>query len=59
MNEASIDTRYRFIRECIAKKEVKLKYEYTQDQVVDIFRKPLKFEDFRRLWASNRVKKNS
>ncbi|RDX94081.1 Copia protein, partial [Mucuna pruriens] len=44
-----IDTRYHFIRECIVKKEVELLHVKTQDQVVDIFTKPLKFEDFRRL----------
>ena len=31
-----IDTRYQIIRECIAKKEVELKYVKSQDQVVDI-----------------------
>ena len=41
-----IDTRYHFIRECIAKKEVELKYVKTQDQVAAIFTKPLKFEGF-------------
>ncbi|RDY06163.1 hypothetical protein CR513_09892, partial [Mucuna pruriens] len=46
-----IDTRYHFIRECIIKKEVDLVHVNTQDQVVDIFTKPLKFEDFRRLRA--------
>ncbi|KAK6143244.1 hypothetical protein DH2020_023592 [Rehmannia glutinosa] len=47
----NIDTRYHFIRECIANKEVELKFVKTQDQVTDIFTKPLKFEDFRRLWS--------
>ncbi|RDX93243.1 hypothetical protein CR513_24525, partial [Mucuna pruriens] len=46
-----IDTRYHFIRECIVKKEVELVHVKTQDQVADIFTKPLKFEDFRRLRA--------
>ncbi|RDX79128.1 Golgin candidate 5, partial [Mucuna pruriens] len=46
-----IDTRYHFIKECIVKKEVELVHVKTQDQVVDIFTKPLKFEDFRRLRA--------
>ncbi|KHN00057.1 Copia protein, partial [Glycine soja] len=41
-----IDTRYHFIRECITKKEVELTHVKTQDQVADIFTKPLKFEDF-------------
>ncbi|OIT04828.1 hypothetical protein A4A49_65282, partial [Nicotiana attenuata] len=44
-----IDTRYHFIRECIAKKEIELKYVKSHDQVTDIFTKPLKFEDFQRL----------
>ncbi|KAK8540598.1 hypothetical protein V6N13_027117 [Hibiscus sabdariffa] len=38
-----IDTRYHFIREHIANKEVELKFVKTQDQVVDIFTKPLQF----------------
>ncbi|KAL4348689.1 hypothetical protein GQ457_17G010100 [Hibiscus cannabinus] len=44
-----IDTIYHFIREHIANKEVELKFVKTQDQVADIFTKPLKFEDFRRM----------
>ena len=44
-----INTRYHFIRECIDKKEVQLKYVKTQDQVADIFTKSLKFENFWRL----------
>lgn len=52
-----IDTRYHFIRECIAEKKVKLNLVKTQDQIADIFTKPLKFEDFRRLRASLGVKK--
>ena len=53
-----IDTRYHFIRECITKKEVELTHVKTQDQVADIFTKPLKFEDFRRLRARLGVQKN-
>ncbi|KAH9671981.1 hypothetical protein KPL70_017541 [Citrus sinensis] len=41
-----IDTRYHFIRECIARKEVQIKYVKLQDQAADIFTKPLKQEDF-------------
>ncbi|KAH9681167.1 hypothetical protein KPL71_026862 [Citrus sinensis] len=41
-----IDTRYHFIRECIARKEVQIKYVKSQDQAVDIFTKSLKQEDF-------------
>jgi len=46
-----IDTRYHFIRECIIKKKVELTHVKNQDQVADIFTKPLKFKDFRRLRA--------
>jgi len=52
-----IDTRYHFIRECISRKEMELKYVKTQDQVADIFTKPLKFEDFQRLRAKIGVQK--
>ena len=52
-----IDTSYHFIRECISRKEVELKYVKTQDQVADIFTKPLKFEDFQRLRAKIGVQK--
>ena len=52
-----IDTRYHFIRECIDKKEVKLKYVTTQDQVADIFTKSLKFENFWQLREMLGVKK--
>ncbi|RDX64406.1 hypothetical protein CR513_57040, partial [Mucuna pruriens] len=41
-----IDTRYHF-RECMVKKEVELVHMKIQDQVIDIFTKSLKFEDFR------------
>ncbi|KAH9745452.1 hypothetical protein KPL70_004078 [Citrus sinensis] len=44
-----IDTRYHFIRECIARKEVQIKYVKSQDQAADIFIKPLKQEDFQKL----------
>ncbi|GMI70037.1 cysteine-rich RLK (RECEPTOR-like protein kinase) 8 [Hibiscus trionum] len=54
-----IDTRYHFIRDHIAKKEVELKFVKTQDQVADIFAKPLKFEDFRRMRESLGVIKKS
>lgn len=46
-----IDTRYHYIRECVEKKEVELTYVKTNDQIADIFTKPLKFEDFSRLRA--------
>ena len=44
-----IDTRYHFIRECIIKKKVQLKFAKFQDQIVNIFTKVLKFDYFRRL----------
>ncbi|KAJ7961115.1 Retrovirus-related Pol polyprotein from transposon TNT 1-94 [Quillaja saponaria] len=44
-----IDTKYNFIRECIAKKEVEVKFVKSLDQVADIFTKPLKFEVFQGL----------
>jgi hypothetical protein len=34
-----VDTRYNFIRECIIKKEVQLKFVKTHDHVTDIFTK--------------------
>ena len=34
-----IDTRFHFIRECISKKEIHVKYVKTEDQVADIFTK--------------------
>ena len=44
-----INTRHDFIRECIVKKEVQLKFTKFRDKIGDIFTKPLKFEDFRKL----------
>ena len=44
-----IDTRYHYIRECITRKDVQLEYVKSQDQIADIFTKPLKQEDFVRL----------
>ncbi len=44
-----IDTRYHFIRESIAKKEVQVKFTKSADQVADIFTKPLKRELFEKL----------
>ncbi|KAG6430109.1 hypothetical protein SASPL_108170 [Salvia splendens] len=41
-----IDTRFHYIRECVANKEIQVEYVKSQDQVADIFTKPLKFEDF-------------
>ncbi|XP_050150594.1 uncharacterized mitochondrial protein AtMg00810-like [Malus sylvestris] len=44
-----IDTRYHYIRECIAREDVQVEYMKSQDQVADIFTKPLRQEDFVRL----------
>ena len=41
-----IDTRFHYIRDCITKKEVELKYIKSQDQAADIFTKPLKLQTF-------------
>ena len=41
-----IDTRYHYIRECIAAQQVKLEHVRTQEQLADIFTKPLKYEAF-------------
>ena len=50
-----IDTRYHFIRECIARKEVQLEFVKSQDQVADIFTKPLKHNTFYKLQALLRM----
>ncbi|KAK3029746.1 hypothetical protein RJ639_038023 [Escallonia herrerae] len=47
-----IDTKYHFIRECVSKKEVELEYMKSQDQVADIFTKPLKIDVFHKLRMS-------
>ena len=47
-----IDTRYHYIRECVASSEVQLKFVKSRDQIADIFTKPLKTEDFIRLRRS-------
>ena len=44
-----IDICYHYIRECITRKDVQVEYVKSQDQIADIFTKPLKFEDFVRL----------
>ena len=46
-----IDTRNHFIRECIARKEVQLEFVKSQDQVADIFTKPLKYNTYYKLRA--------
>jgi len=52
-----IDTRYHFIKKCIAKKEVELKYVKSHDQITDISTKPLKFKDFERLRSCLGIKR--
>lgn len=44
-----IDIKYHFIREIVQNKEININYCKTEDQVVDIFTKPLKFELFVKL----------
>jgi len=41
-----IDTRFYYLWDCIANKDVEVKYAKTQDQVVDIFTKSLKYGVF-------------
>jgi len=41
-----IDIRFHYLRDCITNKEVELKYMKTQDQVTNIFIKPLKYDIF-------------
>ncbi|PKA46909.1 Retrovirus-related Pol polyprotein from transposon TNT 1-94 [Apostasia shenzhenica] len=45
-----IDIRYHFIRECIAKMEIQLKYIKSQDQVADVFTKPIKSSTFQKIY---------
>ena len=54
-----IDTRYHYIRECIARKDVQLEYVKSHDQVVYIFTKPLKQKDFTKLRRLIGVMKSS
>ncbi|KAK2984034.1 hypothetical protein RJ640_001195 [Escallonia rubra] len=54
-----IDTRYHFIHESIAKKEVQVKFVKFEDQVVDIFTKPLNREVFEKLWSRLGVRESS
>ena len=54
-----IGSRFYFIREYVDKKEIEPTYVKTQDQIANIFTKPLKFEDFRRLRARLSMKKKT
>ncbi|KAL0551788.1 hypothetical protein IC582_010877 [Cucumis melo] len=44
-----IDTKFHFIRDCISRKEVQVEYVKTEDQIADIFTKPLKVNVFKNL----------
>nr|GFA81579.1 retrovirus-related Pol polyprotein from transposon TNT 1-94 [Tanacetum cinerariifolium] len=54
-----INTRYHFIRECIAKKDVRVIHTSSEDQVADIFTKPLNERDFTRQRMMLGVEKSS
>jgi len=41
-----IDTKFHYLQDCITNKEVEVKFIKTQDQVTDIFTKPLKYNVF-------------
>ena len=47
-----IDTRFHFIRDSISRKEVHVEYVKTEDQIADIFTKPLKVNVFNKLRSS-------
>ncbi|CAL1381539.1 unnamed protein product [Linum trigynum] len=53
-----INTRYHFLRECVEQKEVTLKYVKTEDQIADIFTKPLKQDVFVKMRTLLGVMKN-
>ena len=44
-----IDTKYHFIRECMANMEVRMTHARSEDQIADILTKPLKHESFFKL----------
>ncbi|KAA0066315.1 putative mitochondrial protein [Cucumis melo var. makuwa] len=44
-----IDTRFNFIKDCISRKEVKVEYVKTENQIADIFTKSLKVNVFNNL----------
>nr|GEZ19941.1 retrovirus-related Pol polyprotein from transposon TNT 1-94 [Tanacetum cinerariifolium] len=54
-----INTRYHFIRECIARKDVRVIHTSSEDQVADIFTKPLNERDFTRQRMMLGVEKSS
>nr|GEY33698.1 retrovirus-related Pol polyprotein from transposon TNT 1-94 [Tanacetum cinerariifolium] len=54
-----INTRYHFIQECVARKDVQVIHTSFEDQVVNIFIKPLNERDFTRQRIMFGVKKSS
>jgi hypothetical protein len=44
-----IDVRYHFLRDHVAKQNIKLEYIHTENQLADIFTKPLSVERFQKL----------
>ena len=53
-----IDTRFHYLRYCIADKKVEVKYVKIQDQIADIFTKPLKYDVFAKIRNMLEVMKN-
>nr|GEW90530.1 retrovirus-related Pol polyprotein from transposon TNT 1-94 [Tanacetum cinerariifolium] len=54
-----INTRYHFIQECIAKKDIRVIHTSSKDQVADTFTKPLNERDFTRQRIMYGIKKSS
>ena len=53
-----IHTRFHYLRDCIANKEIEVKYVKTQDQITYIFIKPLKYDVFAKMRDMMRAMKN-
>jgi len=53
-----IDTRFHYLRDCIANKKIEVKYVKTQDQITCIFIKPLKYDVFAKMRDMMRAMKN-
>jgi hypothetical protein len=53
-----IDTRFHYIQDCIINKEIEVKYVKIQDQVANIFTKPLKHDIFVKMRDILRVIRN-
>jgi len=53
-----IDRRFYYLRDCIANKKIEVKYVKTQNQVADIFIKPLKYDIFTKMRDMLGVMKN-